>query len=190
MFSLRQLPLLLFSCAASVFLAGCFGNRDVGTVDDAPKKAAELAIRTADIHSLDELSARLTSNGGNMIPLYESVPALLAEYIGTDKTKLATLNEQLKKEHVTRSQFGTAKSKTTEQTVEEGGDENVKFILGDLVPMADADYPALEKLLSENEWLPKPVLNSLDLMRERQAKEAKAAKPTSIACSARVNAMI
>ncbi|MFP6621314.1 MAG: ABC transporter substrate-binding protein, partial [Pirellulaceae bacterium] len=181
MFPLRQLPVLLVSCAISISLSGCFGGREVGTVDEKKEVSAELTIRTADIHTLDELSARLTSNGGNMIPLYESVPALLAEYIGSDKTKLTTLNEQLKKEHVSRSQFGTAKSKTTEQTVEEGGDENVKFTLGDLVPMADADFPPLEKLLSENEWLSKPVLNSLDLMRERQAREAKEAKPTSIA---------
>ncbi|MCP3695125.1 MAG: hypothetical protein GY917_23195, partial [Planctomycetaceae bacterium] len=173
MFPLRQFPVLLFACALSFSLAGCFGSRDVGTVEETPQKTAQLNIRSAEITSLAELTAELDSNGGNMVPLFESVPALLAEHIGDDKAKLAILNEQLKKEHVKRSSFGTVKSKTTEQTVEEGGDENVKFTLGDLLPMADKDYPKLSKLLSENEWLPKPVINSMDLMRERQAKEAK-----------------
>ncbi len=181
MFPLRQFPVLLFACALSFSLTGCFGSRDVGTVDETPQKTAKLNIRSAEITTLAELTAELDSNGGNMVPLFESVPALLAEHIGTDKAKLAILNEQLKKEHVKRSSFGTVKSKTTEQTVEEGGDENVKFTLGDLVPMADKDYPKLSKLVSENEWIAKPVLNSMDLMRERQAKEAKEGKPTTIA---------
>jgi len=176
MFFSRKLLVLLFLCAITFSLSGCFGNRDVGNVDaDKDGAVALLKIRTADIHTIAELTEKLASNGGDMVPLFETVPALLAEYIGDDRNKLAKLNEQLKQEHVKRSAFGTVKSKTTEQTVEQGGDENVKFTLGDLVPMAEGDYPELKALIRDNEWLAKPVLNSLDLMRERQAKEEKPA---------------
>jgi len=136
------------------------------TTDGPPITADEPSITT-----LEQVASELESNGGDMVPLFESVPNLLAEHIGQDQKKLATLNEQLKKTHVERSNSGQAKTKTTEESVESGGDENVPFRLGDLIPMADKDYPELAKLLKDNKWLDKPVVDSTELMKQRQEKE-------------------
>ena len=136
------------------------------TTDGPPITADDPSITT-----LEQVASELESNGGDMVPLFESVPNLLAEYIGQDQQKLATLNEQLKKTHVERSNSGQAKTKTTEESVESGGDENVPFRLGDLIPMADKDYPELAKLLKDNTWIDKPVVDSTELMKQRQEKE-------------------
>jgi len=106
-----------------------------------------------------------------MVSLFETEPGALAAFIGDDADKLKTLNEQLKKVHVERSSLGVDKSKTTDKTVDEGGDENVEFKLGDLVPMSDDEFPDLETLIKDNEWIDKPVRDSLADVREQQAGE-------------------
>ena len=132
---------------------------------------APIPVEAPTITTVEQVASELESNGDNMVPLFESVPNLLAEHIGQDEGKLKTLNEQLKKTHVERSNSGQAKTKTTEDSVESGGNENNPFRLGDLVPMADKDFPELAKLLKENKWIDKPVVDSTELMKQRQEKE-------------------
>jgi peptide/nickel transport system substrate-binding protein len=156
MTALSKLPLLSLVVAALLLLPACSGP------EEASNDNSEAVGTIAD---------KLKSSGGDMIPLFETEPALLAQYIGQDKGKLAELNEQLKRAHVDRSNLGRAKSKTTEQTVEDGGNENVAFVLGDLVPMDDSEAPTLADLLNNNTWIDKPVLDAMDLMRKRQAGE-------------------
>ena len=74
------------------------------------------------ITTVDQVAEQLAANDGDMVPLFESVPNLLADYIGQDQGKLVALNEQLKATHVKRSNSGQAKTKTTEESVEGGGD--------------------------------------------------------------------
>ena len=161
------LALLVSGCSRN----GGDGSGERGTDSGSEAGRRSFASDTRSVNSIEELVTELQSNGGSMVPLFESVPNLLAEYIGQDQQKLATLNEQLKKTHVERSNSGQAKTKTTEESVESGGDENVPFRLGDLIPMADKDYPELAKLLKDNTWIDKPVVDSTELMKQRQEKE-------------------
>ena len=84
------------------------------------------------IRTIAEVASELETGDGNMVPLFESVPNLLAEYIGQDTKKLATLNEQLRKTNNERTKIGNAKP--DEESVESGGDEETQFQLGDLGP--------------------------------------------------------
>ena len=123
------------------------------------------------ITTVDQVAEQLAANDGDMVPLFESVPNLLADYIGQDQGKLVALNEQLKATHVKRSNSGQANTKTTEESVEGGGEEKTPFKLGDLISMTEKDYPPLAKLIDDNKWVDKPVLDSMALMRSRQEKE-------------------
>ena len=171
---LRNLAVLCAAIAAVALLPGCSGSND----DDSSNNnlsAPEIPVSDKNYISattqLETLAAELKANGGEMVAAYETTPALLAEYIGQDKALLDKLNEQLKTVHVTRSNSGNANTKTTDQTVEDGGDENVAFVLGDLVPMNDSDFPPLADIVDNNTWLDKPVLDAMDLMRQRQEGE-------------------
>lgn len=178
----KRSSLFVLFVTLSLLAAGCTSHQgdgadgDVATDGDSQTgqdttAEAPIPVEAPTITTVEQVASELESNGGNMVPLFESVPNLLAEHIGQDEGKLETLNEQLKKTHVERSNSGQAKTKTTEDSVESGGNENNPFRLGDLVPMADKDFPELAKLLKENKWIDKPVVDSTELMKQRQEKE-------------------
>ena len=178
----KRSSLFVLFVTLSLLASGCTSHQgdgadgDVATDSDSQTgqdttAEAPIPVEAPTITTVEQVASELESNGGNMVPLFESVPNLLAEHIGQDEGKLKTLNEQLKKTHVERSNSGQAKTKTTEDSVESGGNENNPFRLGDLVPMADKDFPELAKLLKENKWIDKPVVDSTELMKQRQEKE-------------------
>lgn len=176
MTSFTRSSFLVLFVTLSVLACGCTSPQGAGTGGgegevDAGPKTDEDVTDDASISTVEQVAAELSSNGGKMVPLFESVPNLLADYIGQDQQKLTTLNEQLKQAHVERSNSGQAKTKTTEESVESGGDEKTAFQLGDLIPMAEKDFPALARLLADNKWIDKPVIDSMELMQQRQAKE-------------------
>ena len=183
----RKFSLLLCFATLTVIASGCSREAgDIGAANggggggnaagtetgaDTLEVKPNVVLGSVKITTVAEVEQELKDNGGNMIPLFETVPNLLAEYVDQDADKLATLNKQLKDSHVKRSNLGQEKTKTTEQTVEDGGDENVPFQLGDLVPMADDEFPELADLDADAEWADKPVLDAMDLMRQRQENE-------------------
>ena len=177
----KKLSFALCFTAFTIIASGCSREAgDVGTTNGSGESGTDsetveikpnVVPGSVKITTVAEVAEELEKNGGDMIPLFETTPNLLAEYVGQDAEKLATLNEQLKESHVNRSNLGQEKTKTTEQTVEDGGDENVPFQLGDLVPMADDEFPELATLDADAGWVDKPVLDAMDLLRQRQENE-------------------
>ncbi len=174
--------LLVLLATFAVLVAGCTSHQGDGSGDgdtqavtgtdaDGVDGAGQQPSAGPSITTVAEVAEQLAANDGDMVPLFESVPNLLADYIGQDQEKLAALNEQLKATHVQRSNSGQAKTKTTEESVEAGGDEKTPFKLGDLISMTEEDYPPLAKLIEGNKWVDKPVRDSMALMRSRQEKE-------------------
>ena len=64
----------------------------------------------------------------------------------------------------------------TGDTPSNTNDAPVEFEFADLVKPFDP--PPLEEIISGNEWADKPVLDAVELMRERQAGEQQLATPT------------
>lgn len=175
MSSFSKSSLFAMFAAAAILASGCTSHEGdgSGSETDVGSGAGPDALTTdgPSITTVDQVAQELETNGGNMVPLYESVPNLLAEFIGQDETRLSTLNEQLKKTHEERSNSGLSKTKTDGESVAGDDEDESAFQLGDLVPMAESDFPELAQLVSDNKWVDKPVLDSVDLMRQRQEKE-------------------
>ena len=139
MSSFSKSSLFAMFAAAAILAAGCTSHEGdgSGSETDVGSGAGPDALTTdgPSITTVDQVAQELETNGGNMVPLYESVPNLLAEFIGQDETRLSTLNEQLKKTHEERSNSGLAKTKTDGESVEGDGEDESAFQLGDLVPI-------------------------------------------------------
>ncbi|MCH2202155.1 MAG: ABC transporter substrate-binding protein [Fuerstiella sp.] len=157
-----------------LFASGCTGPQGDGgsSQENGTESGSGSLPFTSEgppIRTVAEVASELEAGDGNMVPLFESEPNLLAEYIGQDTKKLATLNEQLKKTHNERTKIG--KGQPDEQPVESSSNEETRFQLGDLIPMADEDFPVLNDLLNDNTWVEKPVVDSTRLMMKRQESE-------------------
>ena len=172
----KSLILVLF-LILPLFAAGCIrrqgddvGSEEHGMETDSGSESLPLTSDGPSIRTIAEVKSELEANGGDMVPLFESVPGLLAEYIGQDTEQLTRLNEQLLKTHNERKTIGQAKQ-AEEESVESGGNDDDPFRLGDLVPMAEEDFPELTDLLNDNTWVDKPVVDSTVLMKQRQEQE-------------------
>ena len=118
----RKLSFLLCFATLTVIASGCSREAgDIGAANgggggsnavetetgaDTLEVKPNVVLGSVKITTVAEVEQELKDNGGNMIPLFETVPNLLAEYVGQDEDKLATLNKQLKDSHVKRSNLG------------------------------------------------------------------------------------
>lgn len=178
--SRRILPILLATLFATgiIGLTGCGGgggggaDGDGGAAGSGDSSGGGTAV--VERPTSEDIAVKIKAAGGDMVAVFESEPNALAAYIGQDADKLTELNEQLKKTHVARSNSGkNAKTGTTDETVEAGGNEDAEFQLGDLVPMNYDECPDLETLVKDNKWIDKPVLDMLAIARKREAESPK-----------------
>nr|MCS5629692.1 hypothetical protein [Pirellulaceae bacterium] len=78
----------------------------------------------------------------------------------------------------TTANTSTDSGDTSDTALDTNADEPVEFEFADLVNPFDP--PALDEIISGNEWIDKPVLDAVELMRERQDGEQQLATPTEV----------
>ncbi|MDP7278072.1 MAG: hypothetical protein QF363_21515, partial [Planctomycetaceae bacterium] len=91
--------LLVLLATFAVLVAGCTSHQGDGSGDgdtqavtgtdaDGVDGAGQQPSAGPSITTVAEVADQLAANDGDMVPLFESVPNLLADYIGQDQEKL------------------------------------------------------------------------------------------------------